>query len=132
MSLSQGFHRDPRDHGARLWDALVTSPSTPSTPTAVPDSHGTRTRLVVTLDHHTLIARPRKPEESATTADGLDLPPDVVRRLACDAEIIPAVLGTHGEVLDVGRTRTTVTSRSGTPWWSATDTAPSPAATDHR
>ena len=33
----------------------------------------------------------------------------MVRRLACDAEIIPVVLGTRGEVLDVGRTTRTVT-----------------------
>jgi hypothetical protein len=31
-----------------------------------------------------------------------------VRRLACDAGVIPVVLGSHGEVLDVGRRRRTV------------------------
>lgn len=30
------------------------------------------------------------------------LPPDVVRRMACDAAIIPAVLGSQGEILDLG------------------------------
>ena len=38
-----------------------------------------------------------------------DLPPDVIRRLACDAEVIPAVYGTRSEVLDVGRTHRLVT-----------------------
>ena len=33
-----------------------------------------------------------------------------VRRLACDAEIIPAVLGTHSQVLDVGRSSRLVTN----------------------
>ena len=33
-----------------------------------------------------------------------------LRRLACDAEIVPAVLGSHGEVLDVGRTQRLVTN----------------------
>ncbi len=33
-----------------------------------------------------------------------------MRRLACDAEIIPAVLGSRGEVLDIGRTRRLVTA----------------------
>ena len=32
-----------------------------------------------------------------------------IRRLACDAEIIPAVLGTRGEPLDVGRAKRLVT-----------------------
>jgi hypothetical protein len=44
-----------------------------------------------------------------TTADGTDLPPGVLRRLACDAEIIPAVYGTTSEVLDLGRTHRLVT-----------------------
>lgn len=33
-----------------------------------------------------------------------------VRRLACDAEVIPAVLGAQGEVLDVGRSQRLVTT----------------------
>src|SRR5262245_9890051 len=37
------------------------------------------------------------------TADGNPLPPDTVRRLGCDADILPVVLGGEGEVLDVGR-----------------------------
>ncbi len=37
------------------------------------------------------------------TADGNPLPPETVRRLGCDADIIPIVLGGHSEVLDVGR-----------------------------
>ena len=43
-------------------------------------------------------------------ADGTDLPPEVLRRLACDAEIIPAVLDGRGEVLDLGRLRRPVTT----------------------
>jgi hypothetical protein len=37
------------------------------------------------------------------TADGNPLPPETVRRLCCDANIVPVVLGGSGEVLDVGR-----------------------------
>ncbi len=70
-----------------------------------PETHGTPARLLVTVDHDTL----RGAAGVGTTADGTDLPPDVIRRLACDAEIIPAVLGSHGEVLDVGRLRRLVT-----------------------
>jgi len=39
------------------------------------------------------------------TFDGQPLPPATVRRLACEAEIIPIVLGGDGRVLDVGRAR---------------------------
>lgn len=37
------------------------------------------------------------------TEDGVPLPVDTVRRLCCDAEIIPTVLGSDGAVLDQGR-----------------------------
>jgi Domain of unknown function (DUF222)/HNH endonuclease len=75
---------------------------------AVPDTHHTPARLIITLDHHTL--RAHTPSGTGVSGDGLDLPPGVLRRLACDAEIVPAVLGARGEVLDVGRTTRTVTT----------------------
>ncbi|MGO4188902.1 DUF222 domain-containing protein, partial [Pseudarthrobacter sp. TAF60_1] len=31
------------------------------------------------------------------------VPATTIRKLACDADIIPALLGTHGEILDLGR-----------------------------
>jgi hypothetical protein len=37
------------------------------------------------------------------TADGISLPPETVRRLACEAAIVPIVLNTTGEVLECGR-----------------------------
>jgi hypothetical protein len=37
------------------------------------------------------------------TADGQPLPPETLRRLGCEADIIPLVLGGAGETLDVGR-----------------------------
>ena len=37
------------------------------------------------------------------TDDGVPLPVSTVRRLCCDAEIIPIVLGSDGVTLDVGR-----------------------------
>ncbi len=42
------------------------------------------------------------------TEDGRALPVSTVRRLCCDAEIIPIVLGGNGEALDVGRSKRTV------------------------
>ena len=37
------------------------------------------------------------------TADGIPLPPETVRRMACEAAIVPIVLNGAGEVLDCGR-----------------------------
>lgn len=42
---------------------------------------------------------------AGTTATGDVLSPGVVRRLACDADVVPVVLGGPGEVLELGRAR---------------------------
>src|SRR3954453_11771793 len=99
---------DPRDHGTRLWDALVTTTGHALATDLPPQTHGTPARLLVTLDHRGL-KDGLAAVGVATTADGTDLPPEVLRRLACDAEVIPAALGTHSEVLDVGRLHRLVT-----------------------
>ena len=45
-----------------------------------------------------------------TTETGEDLSAETVRRMACEAEVIPTVLGTDGAVLDVGRAQRLVTA----------------------
>ncbi len=48
--------------------------------------------------------------EVPTAVDGLgDLPLGTLRRLACDAEILPVVLGSRSQPLDVGRSSRLVT-----------------------
>ena len=43
------------------------------------------------------------------TDNGVPLPVSTVRRMCCDAEVVPVVLGGDGEVLDVGRAERTAT-----------------------
>ena len=50
-------------------------------------------------------------DEMGLTDAGVELPPEVVRRLACDAEIIPMILGSSGGSADAGRLRRTVPLR---------------------
>lgn len=50
-------------------------------------------------------------DEMGLTDAGVELPPEVVRRLACDAEIIPMILGGSGGSADAGRCRRTVSLR---------------------
>ena len=104
---------DPRDHGARMWDALVETCRHALATDLPPDCHGARPRVAVTtsldvlqqqIDWTTLGAG-----VGGVTDDGLELSPAAVRRLACDADIIPIALGTRGEVLDVGRTHRLIT-----------------------
>lgn len=62
---------------------------------------GSATKVVVRMSLADLRAG-----TGVATVDGSDQPLDVAtaRRLAAAADIIPCVLGTHGEVLDLGRT----------------------------
>lgn len=47
---------------------------------------------------------------AGVTDSGAQLTPEQVRRLACQARIIPAVLGGQGQVLDLGRSRRLVST----------------------
>ena len=105
---------DPRDHGARMWDALVAVARHAVAIDLPPESHGAPARLMVTIAWDALRGRLAEDGVIGTagvglTGDGMELSASTVRRLACDAEVIPAVLDSHGEPLDVGRSRRLVT-----------------------
>jgi hypothetical protein len=63
--------------------------------------------VVVTMDYQDLKDR----TGAGTTLTGDLLAPETVRRIACDAAIIPAVLGSKGQVLDLGRSTRLVTAK---------------------
>jgi hypothetical protein len=62
--------------------------------------------ITVLVDHDTLVSGSHA-GGICETDDGVPLPVSTVRRLCCDAEVLPAVLNGDGEVLDVGRSRRT-------------------------
>jgi hypothetical protein len=101
-----GHHgRDPRDHGARLLDALIGLCQSAAACELLPESHGASPRVSVTIDLEDLKAE----TGFGCTETGEDLYAAAVRRMACDAHIIPIVLGAGSEVLDVGRHQRLVT-----------------------
>ncbi len=71
-----------------------------------PRSRGTCPRLTLTMAVDDL----HRVSGFATTETGELLSASAVRRLCCDAEVIPAVLGSESEVLDVGRLQRFVTA----------------------
>ena len=97
--------RDPRDHGARLLDALAETCRRAQTADLLPHQHGAPPRLTLLMDYADLLAG----LGVGVTEEGTEIPTSAVRRLCCDAEVIPAVLGSTGEVLDVGRSSRLVT-----------------------
>lgn len=68
-------------------------------PDKLPRHGQTATTLFVTMDFHKL----RAGVGAGALLDGTPLSVGDVRRLACNAELIPAVLGGPSEVLDLGR-----------------------------
>ncbi len=108
--------RDLRPHGRRRAEALVevcrrASAAGDQLPGA------SKTALFVTVDYQTLRTSlaaavagdaddradvPGAGSVVGTPAAGVLLAPETVRRLACDAELIPTVLGSRGEPLELG------------------------------
>ncbi|GMR02786.1 MAG: HNH endonuclease signature motif containing protein [Acidimicrobiia bacterium] len=72
--------------------------------TDVQTSGGEKPHITVTVDYRQLTGRlERLPE-----LNGVAVTPESVRRMACDASIIPMVLGSDSEPLDVGRKTRTI------------------------
>jgi Domain of unknown function (DUF222) len=71
----------------------------------LPDNGGDRPQVVITMRLETL----RDQIGAATLDTGSRLSATEARLAACDAGIVPAVLGGRGQILDVGRERRTFT-----------------------
>jgi hypothetical protein len=103
---------DDRTHSQRMADALADiCHHTLTHSDTSPTSGGVKPHVTVTVDYETLVARvrdPNKPQNPLPELDGQPINPEVVRRFACDATIIPMVLGSDSEVLDVGRANRTI------------------------
>ena len=125
--------RDPRSAAQRNADALHELCRLALDFDRLPDHGGSRPQLIITTSYDTLTQQLGGGDGSdgagaATTAvtatgglgigtlgigtleSGVRLAPETVRRLACDALIIPAVLGSAGELLDLGRTQRLITT----------------------
>ncbi|HZN17812.1 MAG TPA: DUF222 domain-containing protein, partial [Micromonosporaceae bacterium] len=96
---------DTRTPGQRRADALTDICRLALATTELPDQGGEAPQVVVTVDYDTL-TRQLGPGLLDT---GETLSPETVRRLACDARIVPAVLDGAGQPLDLGRHRRLVT-----------------------
>ncbi|MGI8576601.1 MAG: DUF222 domain-containing protein [Nocardioidaceae bacterium] len=95
---------DTRTPHQRLADAFVETFRRVTLDGDLPQSGGDRPRIVITMDLNHLQAG----IGAGTILDtGDQLSVSAVRRLACDAQLIPAVLNGPGQLLDLGRARRT-------------------------
>src|SRR6266511_1953356 len=87
---------DPRSPAHRRADALLGLCRLAAN--QAPRAGGEKPHVTVTVDWSTL-----QGSGTASLGSGVPITAETARRLACDATIIPAVLGTAGEPLDLGR-----------------------------
>ncbi|MGB8995097.1 MAG: DUF222 domain-containing protein [Pseudonocardiaceae bacterium] len=95
---------DLRTASQRDADALVELAQRALGSGELPTEGGERPQVVVTVSLAVLQGR----IGTATLALSGPINADIARRIACDARVIPAVLGARGEPLDIGRASYTV------------------------
>jgi hypothetical protein len=92
---------DPRSAGRRRGEALVEVCRRVLAGGELPAAGGSRPLVVVTVPLTTLTDR----VGAGVLDDGTPISPAAARRLACDAAVLPAVLGGASQPLELGRTR---------------------------
>ncbi|WP_164205216.1 HNH endonuclease signature motif containing protein [[Micrococcus luteus] ATCC 49442] len=114
---------DRRTRPQKQLDGIITAFKAALTTNKLPTAGGNRPQIIATINYQDLLPHLPAPETgtdtgpaSTGTGTGADPGPGkgsfiftgpaaaaTIRKLACDADIIPALLGTHGEILDLGR-----------------------------
>lgn len=101
---------DPRQplpsRAQRRADGLMAMVARHAKESLAPSNGGDRPRIVVVVDYDRLHARC---VDARLVQVGEPIAASVLRRLACDADILPAVMGGASEPLDVGRSQRLVT-----------------------
>lgn len=94
----------------RRADALIAMTHRHTQHALAPSHGGDRPRIVLTLSYDKLATQCTHHGLGAhLTRTGQPLPASIARQLLCDADILPMILGSPSEILDVGRTRRLVT-----------------------
>lgn len=91
--------RDPRSAARRHADALVALVDRSLAAGDLPTDGGERPQVTVTISYDDL----KNEIGSATLGNDAIITASSARRIACDATIVPVVLGSRSEPLDVGR-----------------------------
>jgi Domain of unknown function (DUF222) len=98
--------KDPRTGAQRQADALVELARRALASGELPMEGGHRPQLILTVAYETL-AKGLENAGVPTFVNGEPISAAAARRIACDASVIPVVLGSRSEPLDVGRAQRT-------------------------
>lgn len=91
---------DPRTSPQLLLDAIIAACAGILSGEEVSETGGMRIKIGVLIGYRSLLGQL---EEAGSTAHGRPISAANIRRMACNADLLPAVLGTSGELLDLGR-----------------------------
>jgi hypothetical protein len=122
LDLNPDPDLDRRSRPQKQLDGLVNALKAGLTTNNLPTSGGNRPQIIATINYQDLFSHSAKPSgqdstgaitgtvtktpSAAGTGNFVFTGPvaaATLRKIACDADIIPALLGTHGEILDLGR-----------------------------
>ncbi|MGO4245625.1 DUF222 domain-containing protein [Paenarthrobacter sp. RAF54_2] len=114
---------DRRSRPMKLLDGLVGACAVAMTTGKLPANGGLRPQLTLTIDERDLFKRRTDHSRlsSGTATFTGPMHPTTIRKIACDADILPVLLGSDSRVLDIGRTtrifpphiRKAITARDG-------------------
>ncbi|MDQ0870279.1 hypothetical protein QFZ70_002752 [Arthrobacter sp. V1I9] len=107
-------HGDPdldrRTRPQKQLDGLIGAAKVALATNALPGTGGNRPQIIATINYQGLLPHPDNNPPRTGNGNGTGnfaftgpAAPATLRKIACDADIIPAILGTHGELLDLGR-----------------------------
>ncbi|MEW9871318.1 DUF222 domain-containing protein [Arthrobacter sp. HS15c] len=99
---------DRRTRSQKQLDGIIGAIKAGLSTNTLPTTGGNRPQIIATINYQDLFPRTDTgPEETATGTGNFVFTGPVaattLRKIACDADIIPALLGTHSEILDLGR-----------------------------
>ena len=121
--LDKDVDLDRRTRSQKQLDGIIGAVKTALTTNTLPTTGGNRPQIIATINYQDLLRHaeagtdPASGTGSSTSATGSSatgtgtgnfvftgpVAAATLRKIACDADIIPALLGTHGEILDLGR-----------------------------
>ncbi|MFJ6416121.1 DUF222 domain-containing protein [Paeniglutamicibacter sp. NPDC091659] len=96
----EGSASDPRSSSQLLLDAVVAACAGVLSSDDVSDTGGMHVKIGVLIGYQSLLGQM---EDAGFTAHGRPISAANIRRMACNADLLPAVLATNGELLDLGR-----------------------------
>lgn len=93
---------DPRTYPQKCLDGLVASCRLALSSGQLPANGGSKPQVLAVIPYEQLRDRIGRKTESGMLAFAGSVPPHLIRRIACEADIIPVVLNGEGRILDVG------------------------------